>query len=156
MELTSRFALPVAAAVVGGMYLDAKHHIVKDITAWRARRQFNNNIAECARLMGDYCTLYHAIDYVDPKAEALWFEGRSWTYADLKREADRLAQWFVDEGIRTKGIFPFYGSANSDFVAVYMTNSAEAYMTSYALSKLGVTNAMINSSLKGTVSSDNI
>jgi acyl-coenzyme A synthetase/AMP-(fatty) acid ligase len=34
-------------------------------------------------------------------------------------------------------------------VAVYMTNSAEAYFTAMALSKLGVTNAMINSSLKG-------
>jgi acyl-coenzyme A synthetase/AMP-(fatty) acid ligase len=37
-----------------------------------------------------------------------------------------------------------------DFVAVYMTNSAEAYLTEFALSKLGVCNAMINSSLKGT------
>jgi acyl-coenzyme A synthetase/AMP-(fatty) acid ligase len=36
-----------------------------------------------------------------------------------------------------------------DFVAIYMTNSAEAYFAAFALSKLGVTNAMINSSLKG-------
>jgi acyl-CoA synthetase (AMP-forming)/AMP-acid ligase II len=36
-----------------------------------------------------------------------------------------------------------------DFVAIYMTNSAESYIAAFALSKLGVTNAMINSSLKG-------
>lgn len=41
-----------------------------------------------------------------------------------------------------------------DFVAVYMTNSAEAYFTAFALSKLGVCNAMINSSLKGTEFAD--
>jgi acyl-CoA synthetase (AMP-forming)/AMP-acid ligase II len=46
-------------------------------------------------------------------------------------------------------LYPLLMFPNSDFVAVYMTNSAEAYISTFALSKLGVTNAMINSSLRG-------
>ena len=38
---------------------------------------------------------------------------------------------------------------NLDSVAVYMTISAGAYFTVFALAKLGVMNAMITSSLKG-------
>ena len=105
VEVASRYALPAAAATVGAMYMNAKHHIVKDINAWRAKQRFQGVVAEGAKLMGDYYTLYHAIKLNDPKAEALWFEGRSWSFADVRREADKLAQWFLDQGIRTKGIF---------------------------------------------------
>jgi hypothetical protein len=106
VEIASRYALPAAAAAtVGAMYTDAKHHIVKDINAWRANRWFRWVVVEASKLMGDYYTLYHVIELNDPKAEAFWFEGRSWTFADLSRGADKLAQWFLDQGIRTKGTF---------------------------------------------------
>jgi hypothetical protein len=103
IELASSYVLPVAVATVGAMYLDAKHHIVKDIAAWRACRQFQQAMAETEQLMGDYCTLYHALELNDPMAEAFWFEGRTWTFAEVGREADKLAQWYLDQGIRTKG-----------------------------------------------------
>jgi hypothetical protein len=148
VQLATRYAVPTVAATVGAMYLDAKHHIVKDINDWRSKRTFQKIVAEGKARLGDYHTLYHCLEGHDQKADAFWFEGRSWTFGDVRREADKLAQWFLDQGIRTKGIISL-GKANSDFVAVYMTNSAEAYFTAMALSKLGVTNAMINSSLKG-------
>ena len=149
VDVASQYALPAAVATVGAMYLDAKHHIVKDINDWRGKRQMGKIIAEGAERMGDYCTLYHALEMNDPKAEGFWFEQRSWTFADIRREADKLAQWFMDQGVRTKGTILRFSGLMVDFVAVYMTNSAEAYFTAMALSKLGVTNAMINSSLKG-------
>ena len=78
VEIASRYALPAAAAaIVGAMYTNAKHHIVEDIDAWRANRRFRCVVAEASKLMGDYYTLYHAIGLNDPKAEAFWFEGRS-------------------------------------------------------------------------------
>lgn len=155
VDVASRYALPAAVATVGAMYLDAKHHIVKDISNWRKSKEFQNILAEGRQLMGDYYTLYHALELNDQKADAFWFEGRSWTFADVRREADKLAQWFLDQGIRTKGKFLFaMERLILDFVAVYMTNSAEAYFTAFALSKLGVCNAMINSSLKGTEFAD--
>lgn len=104
LEIASRYALPAAAAIVGAMYLDAKHHIVKDLSAWQAARQLQKRVAEGNAMMGDYCTLYHMLDFNDPAAEAFWFEGRGWTFADVKREADKLAQWFLDHGVRTKGV----------------------------------------------------
>lgn len=107
LEVASQYALPTAVATVGAMYLDGKHHIIKDIQEWRARRKLQKVVAECVRLMGNYCTLYHTLKLNDQKADAFWFEGRSWTFADVTREADKLAQWFLDQGIRTKGIFYF-------------------------------------------------
>jgi len=104
VDVATRYALPAAAATVGAMYLDAKHHIVKDISNWRRGREFQNILAEGEELMGDYYTLYHALELNDQKADAFWFEGRSWTFADVRREADKLAQWFLDQGIRTKGM----------------------------------------------------
>ena len=55
--------------------------------------------------MRNYYTLYHAIELNDPKAEGFCFEGRSWTFADVRRDADKLAQWLLDQGIQTKGTF---------------------------------------------------
>jgi hypothetical protein len=104
MEVVSRYALPVTAATVGAMYLDAKHHIVKDVTAWRARKNFQKLVVDGYRRLGDYFTIYHAIEMNDPKADAFWFEQRSWTFGDVRREADKLAQWFLDQGIQTKGM----------------------------------------------------
>jgi hypothetical protein len=103
LEAVSQYGLPIATAIVGSMYLDAKHHVVKDIGVWRARRLFQRSLIEGARLMEDYHTLYHALELNDPKAEGFWFEGRSWTFANIRSEADKLAQWLLDQGIRTKG-----------------------------------------------------
>jgi hypothetical protein len=150
LEVASRYAIPAAAATVGAMYLDAKHHIVKDISEWYASRKLQRIVAEGAQMLGDYYTLYHMLELNDPAAEAFWFEGRGWTFGDVRREASKLAQWFLDHGVQTKGMKSVERLALMvDFVAVYMTNSAEAYFAAFALSKLGVTNAMINSSLKG-------
>ena len=155
IDVATQYALPAATAAVGAMYLDAKFHITKDLNDWRTKRKFGGIVAEGAKAMGDYYTLYHALELNDQTKDAFWFEGRSWNFADVRREADKLAQWFIDQGIQTKGTFLFHccerGGLILDFVAVYMTNSAEAYFTAMALSKLGVTNAMINSSLKGLV-----
>lgn len=104
MEAVSRYSLPMTAATLGAMYLDAKYRIVKDINAWNYRRQFRKLLQERIRKVGDYVTLYHVLEMNDPNAEAFWFEGRSWTYGDVRKEADKLAQWFLDQGIKTKGI----------------------------------------------------
>ena len=50
VEVASRYTLPAAAATVGAMYMDAKHHIVKDINAWRAKRRFPRVVAEVLNL----------------------------------------------------------------------------------------------------------
>jgi hypothetical protein len=151
IEIASQCAFMAAIAGMGTMYLDAKHHIVKDIGVWCARRRLRMLVKEAFRRFGGYCTLYHLIEFNDPQAEAFWFEERCWTYREVRSEADKLAQWFQDQGLRTKGtlLSSILKLNYLDLVVVYMTNSPEAYFSAYALSKLGVTNAMVNSSLKG-------
>jgi acyl-CoA synthetase (AMP-forming)/AMP-acid ligase II len=149
VEMASQFVLPAAVATVTGMYLDAKHHLVKDFNQWRTTKEFRRTVvADTAKRMGDYYTVYHALEWHDPSAEGFLFEGWSWSFGEIRREADKLAQWFLDQGIQTRGCFWSFKS-DLGFVAVYMTNTAEAYFTAIALSKLGVTNAMVNSALKG-------
>ena len=103
LEVASHFALPAAATAAGALYLDVKHHIAKDINNWRAKRMFGGVVADVQRKMGDYCTLYHQMQLNDPNAEGFWFEQRSWTFGEILREADKLAQWFINQGIDAKG-----------------------------------------------------
>ena len=35
--------------------------------------------------LGDHVTLYHLSEFCDPNAEALWFEGKTWSYDELRR-----------------------------------------------------------------------
>ena len=58
--------------------------------------------------------------------EALLYEGRSWTFADWKREADRLA----------KGLIA-YGVEPGDRVAVWMVNRPEWLFLMFAIAKVG-------------------
>jgi hypothetical protein len=113
LDVAAQYALPATVATVGAMYLDAKYHIAKDLSDWRNKRKFAGVIAEGAKAMGDYCTIYHALGLNDQKRDAFWFEGRSWTFADVRREADKLAQWFIDQGIHTKGLLTMLN--DSDF-----------------------------------------
>ena len=103
MEVAAQYALPAAAATAGAMYLDAKHHITKDIRDWRNRRKFQSTVEEGRKLMGDYFTIYRMLELNDPNADGFWFENRSWTFGEIIREADKLAQWFSDQGVRYKG-----------------------------------------------------
>jgi hypothetical protein len=103
IDLVQKYALPVTFASLGTMYLDAKHHVTKDINAWRERRRLLRLVDEGFRLLGDYITVYHFIELNDPEVEAFWFEGRSWTFGDVRQEVGKLAQWFLDEGVKQNG-----------------------------------------------------
>jgi hypothetical protein len=104
-QIASQYVLPITVATVAGMYIDAKYHLVKDYQKWRSVQKFRKNVvADVAKRMEDYYTVYHALEWHDPKAEGFWFEGRTWTFGEIRKEADRLAQWFLDQGIQTKGL----------------------------------------------------
>jgi hypothetical protein len=105
LDVSTKYALPAALAAVGAMYLDAKHFIMKDFRSWSAKRHlYKDNVPLITKMMGEYYGIYHAITFNDPNTEGFWFEGRSWTFGQITKEADKLAQWFIDQGIKTKGI----------------------------------------------------
>ncbi|KAL2857489.1 hypothetical protein BJX68DRAFT_177665 [Aspergillus pseudodeflectus] len=147
MEILSEISLPAVAAasalsIAAGAYLNAKLSISTDLTTIFNDRAFANRLGQRIAQLGDTTTVYgmlHRVVEVEGRGstEALWFEGKTWTYAELKDLADRLAALFHERGV-----------SNGDFVGVFTTNSPEMVAIIYALSKLGAVAALINVNLR--------
>ncbi|KAK2624606.1 hypothetical protein QTJ16_005799 [Diplocarpon rosae] len=126
-----------AAALAAGAYLNAKLSVGIDLKNLRHDRQWGQRLGAKIASLGDTCTIYGIFDAVDPNIEALWFEEKTWTYGEMKRDVVRLAAFLEEQGIR-----------KNEFVAVFTTNSPEMVITILALSKLGVVAGLVNTSLR--------
>jgi hypothetical protein len=73
-----------AAALAAGAYLNAKLGIAADLNELALAREFSARVGERIRRLGDTVTLYRVFELASETAEALWFEGRTWTYRELK------------------------------------------------------------------------
>lgn len=73
-----------AASLAAAAYLNAKLSISTDLKQLRYDREWGERLASRIQAMGDTCSLYRMLEFVSPEIEALWFEGRSWTYKELK------------------------------------------------------------------------
>ncbi len=71
-----------------------------------------------------------------PDREAIWFEGESWTAADLERRANQYANWALASG-RSPG----------DTVALFMENCPDYIAFWIGMLKVGVKTALINTNL---------
>jgi hypothetical protein len=69
------------AIVAGGLYLNGRYNVVRDVRQIRSDRYFRKRLDERCKELGDQVKLYKMWEKADQKAESLWFEGRSWTYA---------------------------------------------------------------------------
>jgi hypothetical protein len=92
-------AAATAAAAAGAAYLDAKFHLRRDVKHLLSERRFKQRMDERIKLLGDQVTMYHMIEVADQQASGLWFEGQSWTYAEMKRGK---------KGIRNESSFHIY------------------------------------------------
>lgn len=80
-------ALPVLggiAAALGGAYLDARFGISTDLRQIQSERAWQNRLGRRIADLGETCTLYAMLERIDPELDALWFEGRTWSYGELK------------------------------------------------------------------------
>jgi acyl-CoA synthetase (AMP-forming)/AMP-acid ligase II len=133
--LTAGYLL--AATMAGAAYLDGKLGISLDVRELHRERTWRRRLEERIKSLGTQCTLYGVLSGADRNAQALWFEGRTWTYTDLKSIVDKLAEICHGRGIE-----------QGDVVAVFATNSPEMVATCLALSKLGAVAALINTNLR--------
>ncbi|RAL16411.1 putative bifunctional fatty acid transporter/acyl-CoA synthetase (FAT1) [Aspergillus homomorphus CBS 101889] len=138
----SSLAIASALSVAAGAYLNAKYSIASDLSALYKDRSFTNRLGQRIAQLGDTATIYKMLERVievdgHGADEALWFENKTWTYAQLKELVDRFAAL-----LHARHIGP------GDFVAVFTTNSPEMVVTIYALSKLGAVAALINTNLR--------
>ncbi|KAG7153008.1 Long-chain fatty acid transport protein 4 like [Verticillium longisporum] len=130
-------ASAAAATVVGALYANRRYGVSYDINQLLAEKSFRKRFQERVGALGNDMTVFHMFELADPRAEALWFEGRTWTYGEVLAEASRLAAIFHRQGV-----------SNGDVVAVFATNSPEMVFTIVAASKLGAVPALINTALQ--------
>jgi hypothetical protein len=155
MSVVSATAI-LAASVAGLAYLDGYYSISRDVRQLLADRKFKKRLDARIGLMGTHITTYHMFEFADPSAEALWFEGRSWTYGEALRGCyPDLYHPVVSNNVFTVAdglaeIIHARGVKSSDSVAVFMTNSPEMVFVLLALSKIGGIPALINNSLRST------
>ncbi|KIV91227.1 hypothetical protein PV10_05788 [Exophiala mesophila] len=133
----ANLAYATAAGLAGYAYLDAKLGIGADMKQLRHERSWRRRLDQRIKDLGGDCSLYRIFNCADQGAEALWFENQSWTYKQLKSDADRLATILCRHGIRP-----------GQCVAVFSTNSPEMIIACLALSKLGSVMALINTNLR--------
>jgi hypothetical protein len=56
----------------------------KDVSILRTQSVNSSNLKTHLTRLGNDPTLYRLLELADPAADALWFEGRTWSYAALK------------------------------------------------------------------------
>lgn len=83
--------LSYLAAALGGAYLDARLGISNDLRQIWHDRSWQIRFGQRVAGLGNTCTLYAMLERVDPELDALWFEGRTWSYGELKSGKARLS-----------------------------------------------------------------
>ena len=68
-----------------------------------------------------------------PRREALWFEGRRWTFAEQRDEVDRAARALIAAGV-----------APCDHVCLWLGNRPEFVFLFFAVAKIGAVLVPIN------------
>ncbi|RDW89159.1 bifunctional fatty acid transporter synthetase (FAT1) [Coleophoma cylindrospora] len=131
-------AIGLPAAIAAGAYVNAKFALATDWKTIRHDREWIQRLQSRLKEAGGNCTLWGMFDRVDPSAEFLWFEGRTWTYGEMKIEVKKFAKVLQDNGLGT-----------GDFIAVFTANSPEMVVSILAISRLGAVGALINTNLRG-------
>lgn len=73
------------AFVAGATYIDAQLAISRDVKQALRDRRYGKAIGSRFKALENNASVYGHLLLADPKATALWFEGRSWTYAEVTR-----------------------------------------------------------------------
>lgn len=142
-HLTLGTAAAAGGLLAGASYLNAKYSIGRDLSQLWADRKWRQRFLAKVDALGDHTTIYHMMELCNPEDEALWFEGRSWSYDELRREVDAFAEILWEHGVRA-----------GDFVALMMTNTPEMVIAIVALAKVGAAPAMVNTALRRECLSD--
>ncbi|KAG4431077.1 hypothetical protein IFR05_013432 [Cadophora sp. M221] len=129
--------LQAAATVLGAGYLNAKLGIGYDIRELKHKIRFGKTLSKRIQEFGGDASLYRMLEMADRHAEALWFEGRTLTWGEVKRNVDLLAQYLAQQNVEV-------GSS----VGLYATNSPEMVISIFAIAKIGAVSALLNTALK--------
>jgi hypothetical protein len=85
MSLSLTSLATAGGLLAGASYFNACYGIGRDIKQLYDDRRWRKRIKDRIKELGDHVTLYRLTEFCDPDEEALWFEGRSWNYGELRR-----------------------------------------------------------------------
>ena len=85
MYFTLTSLVAAGGLLAGASYFNARYGVGRDIKQLYDDRRFRKWIMARIKELGDHVTLYRLTELCDPGAEALWFEGRTWSYEELRR-----------------------------------------------------------------------
>lgn len=71
----------VVALAAGATYVNGRYGISHDIKQLLRDRRFGASLQARCRDLGNVASLYGHFSLADANADALWFENRTWTYA---------------------------------------------------------------------------
>lgn len=149
-------ASAATATLLGALYLDQRYGLSYDIQQLLREKAFRNRLQERIRSLGDDVSLYHMLELAEPTAEALWFEGRRWTYAEVLQGWSRTSRRTeIHEAYRwaeTDRLAAFLANLRvspGDSVAIFATNTPEMVFAITATTKLGAVPALVNAALRG-------
>lgn len=77
-------AASTALASALALYTNSKLGLTADIQSIRDQKAFGQNIGAHIARVGSHPSLYRLLELASPNADALWFEGRSWTYRAMQ------------------------------------------------------------------------
>lgn len=76
-------ATTATVTLLGALLANNRYGFSYDIKQLLKEKAFRKRVQERIRALGDDVSLYHMWELADPRAEALWFEGHRWSYAEL-------------------------------------------------------------------------
>ena len=82
---TKALIASTAALIAGVAYIDGHYGLSRDIKTLLSDRKFGQRMGARIQDLGDVTSIYGNMRTAPPEVEGLWFEGRSWTYAEILR-----------------------------------------------------------------------
>jgi hypothetical protein len=88
--ITAKKAIAASAFLTAslGYLLNNKTGFTTDLSAVRSERIAASIFDAHVARLGTHASLYHLLELADPRADALWFEGKTWSYSALKNGKD--------------------------------------------------------------------
>eukprot|EP00053_Salpingoeca_punica_P016949 m.161897 g.161897 ORF g.161897 m.161897 type:complete len:680 (-) comp17078_c0_seq2:231-2270(-) len=133
-------AFPFLCAFTALLFVFSRVFPLKDLRMLRQLGKIIIQLRRWARKRTNVADVFEDRVGKQPNSPFLLYENLCWTFAEVDVMASRIAQWAINNGL-----------ACNDTVALVMENRPEYIVFWLAMSKLGVSVALVNTNLRGSL-----
>lgn len=85
--MTPKALIAASSVLVAGAatYLDAQLAVSRDVQQYFRDKRYGKAIGSRFKALENNASAYGHLLLADPSASALWFEGRTWTWGEVKK-----------------------------------------------------------------------